>query len=130
VVGVDVTPEMLGEAQRRHAGAWSGLVLADVLRLPFVAGAFDAVFAAGLISHLPDPEAGLAELARVCRGGGRLAMFHPTGRAALARRQGYELTADDIRAEPNIRAALDRAGWDCTDVEDGEDRYLVLATRR
>jgi SAM-dependent methyltransferase len=129
VAGADLTPQMLREAQQRHPAAGAALVLGDVLRLPFAAGAFDAVFAAGLISHLRDPHAGLSELARVCRGGARLALFHPIGRATLARRHGRELTPDDVRSEPNIRALLDRAGWRCAGVDDAEDRYLVLATR-
>jgi hypothetical protein len=57
-------------------------------------------------------------------------VFHPIGRAALAHRQGRELSADDLRAEPRIRAALHETGWHCDSVDDGADRYLVLATRR
>ncbi|GAA3796110.1 class I SAM-dependent methyltransferase [Amycolatopsis tucumanensis] len=128
VLGVDVTPEMLAEAAARGRHRVAALLLGDALHLPFRTGALDAVFAAGLVSHLPDPVDGLRELARVCRPGGRLALFHPVGRAALARRQGRELTPDDLRAEPNIRAALTAAGWRLDDIDDGEDRYLVLAT--
>jgi SAM-dependent methyltransferase len=130
VVGLDLTPEMLQEARRRHGEGAAELVLGDVLQMPFVDRAFDAVLAAGLISHLPDAAAGLRELARVCRPGARLALFHPVGRAALARRHGRELTAQDVRAEPNIRGLLEASGWRCLSVDDADDRYLVLATRR
>jgi SAM-dependent methyltransferase len=130
VVGLDLTPEMLQEARRRHGDVASELVLGDVLHTPFVDRAFDAVLAAGLISHLPDAPAGLRELARVCRRGGRLALFHPVGRAALARRHGRELTAQDVRAERNIRRLLESSGWRCLSVDDTDDRHLVLATRR
>ena len=124
VVGIDVTPEMLAEARGRGT-----LVMADATRLPFPDGVLDAVFAAGLVPHLADPVAGLAELARVCRDGGRLALFHPVGRAVLARRRGHELRPDDVRAPDHIRAALAEAGWHCDSVDDGDERYLVLATR-
>jgi SAM-dependent methyltransferase len=97
--------------------------------LPLVSGCLDAVFAAGLVTHLPDPVAGLAELARVTRAGGRLALFHPLGRAALARRHGHEPDDDDIRAESHIRALLADAGWACESVDDADNRYLVLAER-
>jgi SAM-dependent methyltransferase len=95
--------------------------------LPLATASLDGVFAAGLLTHLDDPTDGLAELARVTRPGGRLALFHPIGREALAQRQGRVLTPEDLRAEPNIRAALSAAGWRCESVDDGPDRYLVLA---
>jgi SAM-dependent methyltransferase len=124
VLGVDLTPEMLAVAATRGA-----VVGGDALHLPVASGAVDAVLAAGLISHLPDPVAGLAELARVCRPGGRLALFHPVGRVALAARHGREPDPDDVRGPDRIRAALAAAGWRCDSVDDAEDRYLTLATR-
>jgi SAM-dependent methyltransferase len=130
VVGFDLTAEMLAEAARRGRRAIGGLVLADAITLPLRTATLDAVFAAGLVSHLPDPVAGLAELARVCRPGGRLALFHPIGRATLAKRHGRDPSADDIRSPDRIRVLLAEAGWHCESVDDAEDRYLVLATRQ
>ncbi|TDP89987.1 class I SAM-dependent methyltransferase [Labedaea rhizosphaerae] len=124
VLGVDLTPEMLAEAQRKGRKA---LVLGDARALPILSGAVDAVFAAGLLPHVPVVV--LAELHRVCRPGGRLALFHPISRQALARRHGHDPDPDDVRAEPNIRRALTAAGWTCDLVDDGPDRYLVTATR-
>lgn len=126
VLGLDLTIEMLAEAARRGRGP---LVLADAMTLPLATGRVDAVFAAGLVSHLPDPVAGLAECARVCRPGGRLALFHPVGRAALAAKQGRVLAEDDLRSPARIRAVLADAGWRCDSVDDATERYLVLATR-
>jgi hypothetical protein len=40
----------------------------------------DGVFAARVVQHLPDSAAGPAELARGTRPGGRLVLFHPSGR--------------------------------------------------
>jgi SAM-dependent methyltransferase len=121
---------MLAEARRLGRDRVAGLVEADVLALPLADASLDAVLAAGLVSHLPDPAAGLAELARVCRPGARLALFHPVGRAALARRQGRELGEDDVRAEPAIRRLLGATGWSVIAVDDAADRWLVLARRR
>lgn len=130
VLGVDVTPAMLEAAVHagRHRGAQ--LVLADVARLPVRTGALDAVFAAGLIAHLPQPAENLRELARSVRPGGLLALFHPIGRAALAARQGRHITPDDLRAEPNLRSLLDTSGWRLTSYTDESDRFLALAVRR
>lgn len=130
VVGVDVTVEMLAEAVRHGRASMAGLVVADALRLPMATGSHDAVFAAGLLPHLADPVVGLQELARICRAGARLALFHPIGRAALARRRGHELDPLDVRTEHRIRPALEEAGWQCELVDDAEHRYLVIAMRR
>jgi SAM-dependent methyltransferase len=120
---------MLDNAAALGRASSGALILADVMRLPLADSSVDAVFAAGLLPHLDDSVGGLRELARVCRPGGRLVLFHPIGRAALARRHGHELNPDDIRAEPHIRAALASAGWRCERYEDGDARYLVLASR-
>ncbi|MFD3804474.1 class I SAM-dependent methyltransferase [Streptomyces sp. NPDC058611] len=130
VLGADLTPQMLAAAQRAGRAADGALLLADVARLPLRDGCLDAVFAAGLIAHLPDPGANLRELARVVRPGGGLALFHPIGRAALAARHGRELTPQDMRAEPNLSPLLAGSGWDMTSYADEDDRYLVLAVRR
>jgi hypothetical protein len=67
VIAVDVTPEMLSHAHPASLEASAALVLADARGLPFADSSADAIFAAGLINHLPDTEAGLRELARVTR---------------------------------------------------------------
>ncbi|WP_256107912.1 class I SAM-dependent methyltransferase, partial [Streptomyces sp. ODS05-4] len=110
VLGADLTPAMLAAAVRAGRDAEARLLLADVARLPLRNGALDAVFGAGLLSHLPDPAEDLAELARVVRPGGSLALFHPLGRAALAARHGRRLTAEDLRAEANLRPLLAGSG--------------------
>ena len=130
VVGVDLTAQMLGEAVGRGRAELAGLVRGDVQALPFAAGTFDAVLAAGLVSHLQAPEAGLRELGRVAVPGARLALFSPVGRVALAHRHGHELRPDDVRGQPRISALLSRVGWTTTLVDDAEDRWLVLAVRQ
>ena len=65
VIAADLTPEMLNAARPKASAAQAALVIADARRLPFAAASADALFAAGLVNHLPDPEAGLRELARV-----------------------------------------------------------------
>ncbi|WP_405495561.1 class I SAM-dependent methyltransferase [Streptomyces sp. NBC_00096] len=129
VLGADVTPQMLAAARDAGRDAEGALLLADVARLPLRDGALDAVFAAGLIAHLPDPGANLRELARVVRPGGRLALFHPIGRAALAARHGRELTPDDMRAEHNLGPLLAGSGWRMTSYADEDTRFLALAVR-
>ncbi len=129
VVGLDLTPAMLEAAVRAGRDRDGRLLLGDVAALPLRSGSFDAVFGAGLVSHLADPTENLRELARVVRPGGTLALFHPIGRAALAARQGRRLTPDDLRAEPNLRPLLARSGWRMTSYVDEDTRFLALAAR-
>ena len=129
VVGVDLTPAMLQAAVRAGRGHDGQLLLADVAALPLRSHSLDAVFAAGLIAHLPQPDENLRELARVVRPGGKLALFHPIGRAALAARQGRRITPDDLRAESNLRPLLAGSGWRMTSYADEDARFLALAVR-
>jgi SAM-dependent methyltransferase len=124
VLGVDVTPAMAEVAARRGP-----VVVADARRLPLADGTADAVLAAGLVTHLPEPLDGLVELARITRSGGRLGLFHPIGRAALAARHGHPLDPADLRDPANLPAVLAGAGWSLDLLDDAPHRYLALATR-
>jgi demethylmenaquinone methyltransferase/2-methoxy-6-polyprenyl-1,4-benzoquinol methylase len=76
VVGVDFSEAML-ERARRKAPAIEWLE-ADVLALPFEDGSFDAATVGFGVRNLDDIEAGLAELRRVLRPGGRVAILEIT----------------------------------------------------
>ncbi|MEU4797609.1 class I SAM-dependent methyltransferase [Streptomyces sp. NPDC023327] len=129
VLGADLTPAMLEAARRAGRDRAGQLLLADVEHLPLRTGSFDAVFGAGLISHLPRPAEDLRELRRVMRPGGLLALFHPIGRAALAARQGRQITPDDLRAEARLGPLLAGSGWRMTSYVDEDARFLALAVR-
>lgn len=129
VLGADLTLAMLEAAVRAGRGRDGQLLLADVAALPLRSESLDAVFAAGLIAHLPHPGANLRELARVVRPGGTLALFHPIGRAALAARQGRRITPEDLRAEAVLGPLLARSGWHMTSYVDEDARFLALAVR-
>jgi len=63
--GMTVAPEMA--------------VAGDGQRLPFCAGAFDAVFSINVLEHVPEPAAVLRESARVLRPGGLFLAVTPNG---------------------------------------------------
>jgi SAM-dependent methyltransferase len=78
VVGADLTPEMLDVARRRladHAVDRVALARADAARLPFAADSFDLTFCRFAVHHFVDPGAQLAEMARVARPSGRVAVI-------------------------------------------------------
>ncbi|CAA9329295.1 MAG: SAM-dependent methyltransferase [uncultured Nocardioidaceae bacterium] len=59
------------------AGAEADVKEGDALQLPFADGEFDRVVAAEVLEHIPDDETAIAELARVLRPGGTLAVTVP-----------------------------------------------------
>jgi demethylmenaquinone methyltransferase/2-methoxy-6-polyprenyl-1,4-benzoquinol methylase len=93
VVGLDQSPEMLAGARARLSrdpalAARVSLVEGEAERLPFADAAFEHLTFTYLLRYVEDPGATMAELARVVRAGGRVAMLefavppHPVWRAA------------------------------------------------
>lgn len=82
VVGVDASAGMLQRAAIERP------VRADMMRLPFAAGAFDFVVAGLAVGHAPDLQGWMNEVARVLSPGGCLVFsdFHPqAARAGMTR---------------------------------------------
>jgi demethylmenaquinone methyltransferase/2-methoxy-6-polyprenyl-1,4-benzoquinol methylase len=134
VVPCDFSLGMLreGKRQRTHLSFVAG----DASRLPFAGASFDAVTISFGLRNVHDPDAGLAEMLRVTRPGGRLVVCefsHPTWRPfrtayveylmralpSVARRvssspDAYVYLAESIRAWPDQSALAGRigaAGW-------------------
>lgn len=80
-LGVDISEPMLARAVAAEASANVGFVRADAQRLPFRDEIAHAVVSMAALQLIPDPPAALAELARVLRPGGRLAIMVPTSGA-------------------------------------------------
>ncbi len=92
VVGADFSLPMLEVARHKEL---PDLACADALRLPFGDGTFDATMAAFGARNFADTRAGLAEMFRVTKAGGRLMILEfmrPTSRA-LSRGAGNVLLA-------------------------------------
>jgi ubiquinone/menaquinone biosynthesis C-methylase UbiE len=66
IIGIDLYDDSLA-AEWRMRGLFGAH--ADIARLPFAPLAFDLVMAIEVLEHVDDPEAALAELVRVSRGG-------------------------------------------------------------
>jgi SAM-dependent methyltransferase len=76
VIGVDIAADLLEAAARRAEAEGLDVEyrLGDAEGLPFGDGAFDAVVSTCGVMFASRPEAAAAELARVCRKGGRIAL--------------------------------------------------------
>jgi demethylmenaquinone methyltransferase/2-methoxy-6-polyprenyl-1,4-benzoquinol methylase len=134
VVPCDFSQGMTRAGKRTRP--WLPFVVGDALRLPFADASFDAVTISFGLRNFVDPQAGLAEMLRVTRPGGRLVVCEfstPVWRPfrevylgylmravpAIARRvssdpEAYVYLAESIRAWP-AQAELARivadAGW-------------------
>jgi demethylmenaquinone methyltransferase/2-methoxy-6-polyprenyl-1,4-benzoquinol methylase len=79
IVGADFCAPMLSVARQkcRRAGAEEQITLleADALRLPFADDMFQIVSVAFGLRNMSDTDAGLREMQRVCRPGGRVAVL-------------------------------------------------------
>ena len=134
VVGADLSLGMLQVGHKVRPQV--PLVAADALALPFADATFDAVTVSFGLRNFVDPVAGLAEMARVTRPGGRLVVCEfsaPTNAAfrqvylgylmralpAVARRvssnpEAYVYLAESIRAwptQPELARLIAEAGW-------------------
>lgn len=79
VTGIDLSAPMLREACK-HVGSPGGrniqLLQMDASKLAFADQSFDVVYAAYVISVVPDPVAVLQEMRRVCRMGGEIVLLN------------------------------------------------------
>jgi demethylmenaquinone methyltransferase/2-methoxy-6-polyprenyl-1,4-benzoquinol methylase len=146
VVGCDFSEPML-ELARQKSGE-EGLAVefgwADALDLPYGDESFDAVTVGFGARNLADLDKGLAEMARVLRPGGRLAILEitrpereplstfyslwfdrlvPVLGAVAGDQDAYSYLPESVRSFPDpeaLAAMIDRAGFD-------EIRWLLLA---
>jgi len=89
VVGSDFAHPMLVQGRPKLGGASVAPVCGDALRLPFADAAFDGVTIGFGVRNLSDLDAGLAELRRVLRPGGKLVVLEFTLPPNAIVRAGY-----------------------------------------
>lgn len=111
VVGVDLTaaPLEIAEKTRRERGlANVRFQTADVENLPFPAGSFDAAVCRLAFHHFPDPARALAEMVRLCRAGGTVAVEDITA-SEHPERAEYQNRFERLR-DPSHTSALPISG--------------------
>ena len=134
VVPCDFSVGMLTVGKQRRPQL--PFVAGDGMRLPFADAAFDAVTLSFGLRNLHDPQAGLRELLRVTRPGGRIVVCEfshpswapfrrvyveylmralpPVARAVSSNPDAYVYLAESIRAwptQPELAAVMRRQGW-------------------
>lgn len=118
VAAIDHSEHVIAVARSRHGGRAVKYAVGDVTALDFPDGHFDGVYSERVLQHLPDPDAGVAELVRVTRPGGRVCVvdtdwlsFSWDGFDHLAEVRDLVVPAGrDLSAGRVARARLVRAG--------------------
>jgi SAM-dependent methyltransferase len=74
---VDTMLQAMGQAGEAPATAKAQVVVGDALALPYPDSTFDVVIASEILEHIPDDDTAIAEMARVLKPGGSLAVTVP-----------------------------------------------------
>ena len=79
IVGLELDPDLVEAAKKLSSSEDDGVSFkqGDVSASGFADNSFDFVFARYLLMHLPEPEAVLKEMLRVCKSGGVVAVQEP-----------------------------------------------------
>ena len=128
ITELDLAEDML----RENAAKWNAprihRVCADGARLPFRGAAFDLVLCFAVLPHFEELAEALAELSRVLRPGGVLAVGHLMGSAELNefhRSLGDPVAGDVLPGAPELRRRFSDAGLEVSEAEEAPDWYFV-----
>lgn len=106
VIGSDIATNLLEQARARAAA--EGLTIkfeeGDAEKLPYGDAAFDAVVTMYGAMFAPRPELVAAELVRVCRPGGRIAMANWTPEGHIG--QMFKVTGKHVPPPPNMPSPI------------------------
>lgn len=135
VIGIDISPSMLGEAARRakKVNARPSFARADAGTPPFADGAFAGAVCGGTLNELSDPARVLRETRRVLAPGGRVAIMGILEAATPnGRRLQRFLRPGGLRFfEPDeLVSLLDHAGFDPDPLRIHGAIFFAGATRR
>ena len=106
VTGVDIATNLLEQARARAAAENLSIQFdeGDAEKLPYDDAAFDAVVTMFGAMFAPRPELVAAELTRVCRPGGRIAMANWTAEGFVG--QMFKVTGKHVPPPPNMPSPL------------------------
>jgi len=135
VHGIDIAPEMIGQARLRLAGypnvslhVGSGF---DLQPLPD--GYFDLVFSYIVFQHIPSAaviRSYIQEAARVLKPGGAFKFQVNGDQSAAYRAHARDTWQGETFSRDEVREMLDGAGLSLTAVEDPGTQYFVVTARK
>ncbi|MCP9487670.1 MAG: methyltransferase domain-containing protein [Gaiellaceae bacterium MAG52_C11] len=113
VAGIDLDPDEIALAEQLWEGTDVGAVLelgsGDLLELPFPDASFDLVWSAAALHHVEPVEQAFAELVRVTRSGGRVAVLEADVGGSFPFLP-WPVELEIVLRSAALRAELDRYG--------------------
>jgi len=132
ILELDYSEAMLRENARKSTEPRVSRLCADARHLPFRAEAFDLALCFGVLPHFEDLPATLAELLRVLRPSGTLAVGHAMGSRELNTLHGSlggPTAGDTLPTAVSLAEALRALNAKIVTAEEQPDWYLVQATK-
>ncbi|MDR3089368.1 MAG: class I SAM-dependent methyltransferase [Desulfobulbaceae bacterium] len=132
LISMDVSFQMMRQAaSKKSCYQKGGLVQGDAMRLPFAAAGVDTVICFAAFPHFGDKGGALAEMFRVLKPGGSLAIAHLMSREELARHHGghSSVAEDKLPGHTGMTRLFRQAGFPDPEIVDIPGRYLAKATR-
>ncbi len=132
IVSLDIAEEMLKQARNNDHPKSIHYIQADAAAIPLSEETFDIVVCYSCFPHFLDKPRAMAEMARVLRNGGRLAICHTASRQEineLHKSIGNTVSNDTIPDEAAMQKLLAASGLKPIEIRDESHRYLVIATK-
>jgi ubiquinone/menaquinone biosynthesis C-methylase UbiE len=132
IVSLDIAEEMLKQARNNGYSKNIHYIQADAAAIPFSEESFDFVVCYSCFPHFLDKPRALAEMTRVLRNGGHIAICHTASRQAineLHKSIGNAVGNDTIPDEATMRKMLAASGLKPAEIRDEPHRYLVIAAK-
>ena len=132
IVALDFAEEMLRRARNKGLQGSICQIQADVHALPLKDTSFDFVICHASFPHFADKPRALAEIARVLRVGGRVAISHTDSRERineLHKNIGEPVERDFIPEEEEMKKLMLGAGLEGILIENNPNYYLAMASK-
>ena len=126
VIGVEISAKATGIAKQRADEKKVKFLplVGDLERLPLKDNTFDTCFCGWVLHHFPDTDTSVAEIKRVLKPGGKIALAEPNESNLAMRLSRF------IEDLPLIRNWLLNAGWDTPNRTVHRHKYYVEALER
>ena len=131
ICALDLSMKMLKYAASA-ASANAFLTCGSAEALPLWDDFWDAAICMGIYPHFADRASALAEIHRVLRPGGKMAILHMIGREQLnaLHRQAGGVIADDLLPDSQeVAQSLEAAGFRVTEVADRAESYRAIGIK-